>query len=331
LETIDFLNPCDLAEPLLASGFGKVHHLRKRLTMIMTGTTPRLLGVWGTLGTLALAVVLLPVNVSLAQKPDEKTAEEKKEIQVIVTSDDITSTSSSAVATAGGTGSEVVTVVAAADGSAPEQVRVVVKADGSEGSIAAGSLDEAVAKLKAQIKELGDKSPQSDRDKARQKALQHALKELERTTANIKNLSSKADKKTEKDVRSLVIRRVEEGKEISPEKKAEIEKAAAKVAELAQVVQAKQKELTEAQANLSKLTGQIRVMAHAVNNRVLARPVIREDKELPTGVRLRPLTVEGRITAKRDGEAGEKRIEALEKKLEKLLDEVASLKKDRAK
>ena len=148
---------------------------------------------------------------------------------------------------------------------------------------------------------------------------------------SIKILSSKADKKTEKDVRSLVIRRVEEGKEISPEKKAEIEKAAAKVAELARVVQAKQKELTEAQANLSKLTGQIRVMARAVNNRVLDRPVIREDKESPTGARLRPLTVEGRITAKRDGEAGEKRIEALEKKLEKLLEEVASLKKDRAK
>ena len=44
LETLDFLNHSEPSEPLLASGFGKVHHLRKRLTMIMNGTTPRLLG-----------------------------------------------------------------------------------------------------------------------------------------------------------------------------------------------------------------------------------------------------------------------------------------------
>jgi hypothetical protein len=50
--------------------------------------------------------------------------------------------------------------------------------------------------------------------------------------------------------------------------------------------------------------------------RVMARPV---------------RTVERKTTVQRDGESGEKRIEALEKKLEKLLDEVASLKKDRAK
>jgi bla regulator protein blaR1 len=333
LETIDFLNPCDLAEPLLASGFGKVHHLRKRLTMIMTGTTPRLLGVWGTLGTLALAVVLLPVNVSLAQKPEEKTTEEKKEVQVVITSDDITSSSASAVATADGTASEVVTIVSDGEGGAPEQVKVVVKTDGSEGSIAAGSLDEAVAKLKTQIKELADKSPQSDKDKARQKALEHALKELERTAASIKKLSSNLDKvKPDNDVRALVIRRDDERREISPEKKAEIEKAAAKVAELARAVQAKQKELTEAQANLSKLTGQNRVMAYTVNNRVQTRPVVvRDTKELPRTPIVRPFEVKGRVTAKRDGEAGEKRIEALEKKLEKLLEEVASLKKDRTK
>ncbi len=41
--------------------------------------------------------------------------------------------------------------------------------------------------------------------------------------------------------------------------------------------------------------------------------------------------VERRVMVPRDAEPGEKRIEALEKKLEKLLDEVASLKKDRAK
>jgi hypothetical protein len=37
----------------LATGFGKVHHLRKRLTMIMTGTTSRRLTWRGALGALA--------------------------------------------------------------------------------------------------------------------------------------------------------------------------------------------------------------------------------------------------------------------------------------
>ena len=50
LDTVDFLNPSRAPEPLLASGFGRAHHLRRRLTMIMLGTTPRRLGwasAWG--------------------------------------------------------------------------------------------------------------------------------------------------------------------------------------------------------------------------------------------------------------------------------------------
>ena len=47
LDTVDFLNPTRANEPLLASGFGRAHHLRRRLTMIMLGTTPRRLG-WGS-------------------------------------------------------------------------------------------------------------------------------------------------------------------------------------------------------------------------------------------------------------------------------------------
>ena len=109
LETLDFLNPCDLAEPLLASGFGKVHHLRKRLTMIMTGTTPRLVGMWGTLGTLAMAVVLLPVNASLAQKADDKPAEEQKEVRVVITDDGSSTSSAAAVATASDDGPQIMT------------------------------------------------------------------------------------------------------------------------------------------------------------------------------------------------------------------------------
>jgi beta-lactamase regulating signal transducer with metallopeptidase domain len=70
LDTVDFLNPVARPEPLLASGFGKVQHLRKRLTMVMLGTTPRTLGWSGTLGALALAGVLLPMSPTWAQKAD---------------------------------------------------------------------------------------------------------------------------------------------------------------------------------------------------------------------------------------------------------------------
>ncbi len=69
LDTLDFVHRSSHAEPLLASGLGKVPHLRRRLTMIMTGTTFRVLGVRGMLGLLALAGVLLPVGATWRSSP----------------------------------------------------------------------------------------------------------------------------------------------------------------------------------------------------------------------------------------------------------------------
>lgn len=74
LDTVDFLNPGAEPEPLLASGFGKVQHLRKRLTMVMKGTTPRALGWKGGLAALALSGVLLPMSPTWAQKADDAAA-----------------------------------------------------------------------------------------------------------------------------------------------------------------------------------------------------------------------------------------------------------------
>ena len=71
LETVDFLHSSGSPEPLLASSFGKVHHLRRRLTMIMLGTTPRHLSRGSALGALALAALTLPLTPSWAQKPEE--------------------------------------------------------------------------------------------------------------------------------------------------------------------------------------------------------------------------------------------------------------------
>ena len=49
-----------------------------------------------------------------------------------------------------------------------EQFNFVFKTDDSASVVAAGSLEEAVKKLNNQIKEIAKKSPQSDKDKARQ-------------------------------------------------------------------------------------------------------------------------------------------------------------------
>jgi len=94
LETLDFLHQSDRVEPLLASGFGKVHHLRKRLTMIMNGNTPRSISLWGALGSLGLAVLLLPFNASWAQKADEP-----KVVEVIVKTVDEPETATEGTAT----------------------------------------------------------------------------------------------------------------------------------------------------------------------------------------------------------------------------------------
>ena len=61
LETVDFLAGARLALPPAASGFGRMYSLKRRLTMIMHGTTPRGLPPAGRLALLVLALVLLPL------------------------------------------------------------------------------------------------------------------------------------------------------------------------------------------------------------------------------------------------------------------------------
>jgi beta-lactamase regulating signal transducer with metallopeptidase domain len=68
--TLDFLSGARPVVPLAASGIGPVHSLRRRLTMIMQGTTPRALSLAGFLGVLALAAVLLPWLPAPAQGED---------------------------------------------------------------------------------------------------------------------------------------------------------------------------------------------------------------------------------------------------------------------
>jgi beta-lactamase regulating signal transducer with metallopeptidase domain len=86
VETLDFLSDARPAAPLLASGIGQVSDLKRRLTMIMRGTTPRSLGWGSTLALFGLGALLLPALPTWALGDDKK-EDEKREIRVDLGSD----------------------------------------------------------------------------------------------------------------------------------------------------------------------------------------------------------------------------------------------------
>lgn len=89
VETLDFLSDARPAAPLLASGIGQVSDLKRRLTMIMRGTTPRSLGWGSTLALFGLGALLLPALPTWALGDDKK-EDEKREIRVrLVAEDDL--------------------------------------------------------------------------------------------------------------------------------------------------------------------------------------------------------------------------------------------------
>jgi beta-lactamase regulating signal transducer with metallopeptidase domain len=74
LDTIDFLShrarPRCLAAPVLASGMGQFHNLKRRLTMVRERTTQRRLGGGGLTAVILLGAVALPVGAKLARADD---------------------------------------------------------------------------------------------------------------------------------------------------------------------------------------------------------------------------------------------------------------------
>src|SRR5262249_42005815 len=70
LECLDFLSEAPHPLPLGASGMGQTDDLKRRLTMIMRGVTPRRLGWGGGLVLASLGLMLLPLVPTFAQ--DEK-------------------------------------------------------------------------------------------------------------------------------------------------------------------------------------------------------------------------------------------------------------------
>jgi beta-lactamase regulating signal transducer with metallopeptidase domain len=87
VETLEFLSDTRPAVPLLASGIGQVSDLKRRLTMIMRGTTPRSLGWGSTLALFGLGALLLPSLPTWALGDDKKD-DEKREIRVQFVTDE---------------------------------------------------------------------------------------------------------------------------------------------------------------------------------------------------------------------------------------------------
>jgi beta-lactamase regulating signal transducer with metallopeptidase domain len=77
IDAVDFLSSTFPALPPLASGLGMVHHLKRRVVMIMRGQTARRLSGPGLLASLALGTVLLAITPGRGQDsprvgPDEE-------------------------------------------------------------------------------------------------------------------------------------------------------------------------------------------------------------------------------------------------------------------
>jgi hypothetical protein len=78
VEAVTYLSGARSVLPLAASGIGQMHLLKRRLTMIMHGTTPRAMSAGGSLAVFGLAAVLLPLYPTLARTQDAGRAEDQQ-------------------------------------------------------------------------------------------------------------------------------------------------------------------------------------------------------------------------------------------------------------
>jgi bla regulator protein blaR1 len=357
LETIDFLDKSKGPELLLASGFGKVHHLRRRLTMILSETTPRRLSGWGMLAVFGLAAMMLPVNATWAQKSDES----NKIAFVVESIADISST------TDGGAKGPVIAgvsaladVLARVDKAADDTVVVNLQIDDSPKIVVSGSLQEVIERLKVILKEAEAKSSLSGQEKKLLKPLEEAIEQLATPVRQLKGELRVQKPGGDAEPVTVVIQSIRSDstqKALSKEEKAEIEKLQGEVKKLNAEMLSKQKALAEAQARLAKLQGASPDAPHYVTFRpfekVLSKSVVvnRQVKQVRSGEESSPKTVELKKVdptkshfeihidsppstirkVKVPMPSDQQRIDELEKKLKALLDEVTTLKQSKPK
>jgi hypothetical protein len=340
-----------------------------------------------------MAVLLLPVSPTWAQKP-----EQKGEVQIVVKSDvnsaqltdvaRVVEDANQAVAVRNtSAGDDVILTVddpiVTQHSEKPEVVHLEVKTDDSSVSVTADSLKVALAKLKEQINAITAKLSPSDREKAK-KALERVVKELQtELTKQAKSGAHRSlkvekgkpevhlriEKLGDKDLHTVVgkaevgpvtehtkvleyhFRRLQDAK-VSPETKAKIEKVRAEVKELARSLEANQRKLIEAQKRLFQLEGSAIAEVHAPLKVVVrggrlpesinaplsedivvhsTRPAAKGKSADKKPAETKRVIIRERTEKHQGDEQNQARIADLEKKLQKLLEEVASLKKERAK
>lgn len=383
LDTVDFLNPSADPEPLLASGFGKVQHLRRRLTMVMTGTTSRSLGWQGSLGALALAGVLLPMSPTWADKPDEAPAVQFEAVQpadVVVFGEAIDGRGESLSFRAVGDGdalktidfvgpvtpaAETVHVLARVKDDAKQdgdqkdkeedgdkkdkdkaeirkEIRVQLREQGKE---AGEAIKKAVEGVKAQLKELEADKPEGEAVGAQIKALKAALGQLEllakqEAVTSIKSRSFVGGGQTftlqpEKlkveplEKARLQLGEVVVGHRFNPDDPQAVE-ARKQIEDLKQVLAQQQKELSETARKLSEAYTKLAEL----QGRMTIERIMPDVAERIKQARAREAQArdhrEAEVRDRRPDAKEQSRIDSLEQKLNKVLEELDSLKKPKA-
>jgi beta-lactamase regulating signal transducer with metallopeptidase domain len=355
LQTVEFLSGAGSAVPVAASGLGHLHQLKRRLIMIMQGTTSRTLGWTGALLVLSLSAALLPLSPTWAQRPDSGRAEDR-----VVSSDQDDT-----------------------DRAAAEKKRAEDRLDWSNRMLEKGYLSKAqnnadravLEKYYSALKLAQGKATSDEADgkkatfdpaaetinqlKERLRVLQdgeagEAAKTIDKLQKRLRVLRDGEDGKdgasrqeeAKKIVQSLneLVRALAQEKragdikeETSGEKeeaekaRADMEKARAEIKELAAKVQEKHREFQEAELALQRAIGRLNKTANlrgALENRRVFEFRVTPPVP-PREVRVNPSPQPAPRPRTGPSQNQDARIEALEKRLDQLLDEVKSLKKEK--
>ena len=393
VETVDFLSGDRSPVPAFASGIGRIHHLKRRLCMIMKGTTPHTLGFGGTLAALTISALLLPLSPTMAQKAEDKKEEQKIEVivkhadeaaaadivkRVIVNHADKAKgadQSKSVIFIPDGGPQGLVTVLRdTQDGE--NKINVIVKtSDDEDGKTkkneqnfsftttassadgdASGAMKQAVERLEKKVAELKSKKEKGPQDETIIKTLTEAIKSLEsenlsrsvspRPQIFMKRAvsASSADNKQESE---------ENAKKLSAEDRTNRDQLMAEMQKLHAEAQRSQVDLCKAQANLTmthkrlaelnrKLAGtQFQGMdvkgnirfTELMQERLYLTPENTEPSMPPVpptpAAVMAPRTYRVTPAPARAGASNsdqDKRIDALEKKLDRILDRLDSQK-----
>jgi beta-lactamase regulating signal transducer with metallopeptidase domain len=333
LDTLEFLQQSGRPEPLLASGLGKVPDLRRRLTMVMTGTSRRLPGLPGKLGLLIAAGIMLPVGATWAQKADETQAVkiEVKSLDGKILTEDVYG---GVVSVSSPVELQYTTDVLASP--SPDAAAIVLRVDGPDKPgdkvELSGPLDEVIKKLETLIADSKKSASPTGAEKQRIAALGQALESLR--SAGVHDGKTLHLRLLTEDLRPL---RDQKKEGAGGNRSQEVARTRKEIAKLKDNLKSTMAELDKAQARLRELgedPGEIPLLGwhQGGRNAQLARTytVVRDvERTAPRTDQPTTRTVvrpDKAVTITTDRQ----RMEKLEKALKALQDEVEHLKRGSA-